>query len=263
MLVLFGDQGVGKSRFFRALSPNPEWFTDAIVLKFGRGDTAHRDQEVLLQGKWVVEIPELAGIWKSDDNDTKNWLTLQSPRVSKKYDPDATELPRRVLFGGSTNLDGVIQDATGSRRFAFLTIGGYKIDIKWIEEHREQIWAQAKVWFDAGEQWWFNDEEFASQVKENQNFKRSHPWEPMVDEWAADKSRFTNDDIYDYVLHMPADRRGHKDNIDIGNILKSLGFKKQSIRVDGKSFKGWVHPNQEIDNLFIGTRWKHIRDQEY
>ncbi len=255
LLVLFGEQGVGKSRFFRAMSPRPEWFTDAIVLKFGRGDTAHRDQEVLLQGKWVVEIPELAGIWKSDDNDTKNWLTLQSPRVSKKYDPDAVELPRRVLFGGTTNLDGVIQDATGSRRFAFLTIGGYKIDVEWVTKNAEQIWAQAKTWLDEGENWWFNDEEFEAQIQENTAFKRSHPWEEAISDWSKDKSRFTTDDIFMYVLDKPMERRTHKDSMDIGSILKGLGFKKLTIKVGDRTMKGWKNSDPEVDNQFAGSRW--------
>lgn len=262
MLVLFGEQGVGKSRFFAAMSPDPGWFTDAIVLKFGRGDTAHRDQEVLLQGKWVVEIPELAGIWKSDDNDTKNWLTLQAPRVSKKYDPDAVELPRRVIFGGSTNLDGVIQDATGSRRFAFLTIGAHKIDVAWVGQNCEQIWAQAKTWFDAGEQWWFNEEEFAEQIRENKAFKRTHPWEEPIEQWAQDKSRFTNSDIFEYVLEKPMERRSHKDSLDVGNILKALGFKKVNIKTGTSVAKGWKHPDPEIDNGFAGKRWMPAGEQD-
>lgn len=255
MLVLYGEQGVGKSRFFRALCPNPDWFTDAIVLKFGRGDAAHRDQEVLLQGKWLVEIPELAGIWKSDDNDTKNWLTLQSPRVSRKYDPDATEMPRRVLFGGTTNLDMVIQDSTGSRRFAFLTIGGNKIDVPWVEKNAEQIWAQAKTWLDSGENWWFDDTEFAQQVEANQAFRQIDPWEDAIIEWAEDKSRFVTDDIYDHVITLERAQRTQRDTNRFSKILQSHGFKKRNIKVNGKTRKAWINPDETVDAEFVGAQW--------
>jgi len=256
MLILFGDQGVGKSRFFRAISPDKEWFSDSTTFKFSR-DTSHRDEELKLQGKFIIEVAELAGIFKSDFSDLKTFLSTPVGTVRRPYDTDAIDLPRRCIFGGTTNVDAVISDTTGGRRFAFLKVGSKKINVKWVEENREQIWAQAKKLFQAREAWWFNDDEFVEQMAENREFGREHPWKSAIMEWIGDKSRFHSDDIFDYVLHMPTERRTQAHLQTIKGILEQEEWRCTTTKVEGESKKPrlWKNPDASIDNLFTGKRW--------
>jgi len=255
MLILHGAQGIGKSRFFEALSPHKDWFTDSPTFKFQR-DTANRDEEIKLQGKWIVEVPELAGIWKSDYNDLKNFLTLQAPTVRKPYDPDPTDMPRRCVFGGSTNSDDVINDPTGSRRFAFLKVGTNKINVEWVNKNSDQIWAQAKSLFDAKQTWWFDDDEMELQTEENKVFRRSHPWTDPILDWAQDKSRFTSADIFKYVLHMELQKQNQRDLADCKGILETAGWRRSTMRSGDKTFKGWKNPIPTIDDQFKSTKWE-------
>lgn len=257
MLILFGEQGLGKSRFFAHLCPNPDWFTDSPVFKFGR-ETAHRDEEIKLQGKWIIEVPELAGIWKSDFNDLNNFLTLQAPVVRKPYSPDAIPLPRRCVFGGSTNYDSIINDSTGSRRFAFLSLRDRKIDIQWVIDNRDQIWAQAKGWYDNKEQWWFNEKEFKMQTIENRGYQREHPWTDKLLDWSRDKSRFTYDDIFEHCIQKSTAQRTGNDLAIIKGILQLNHYRRRKIKIvdSSTSTNAFINPSTRIDDLFKGKKWE-------
>ena len=257
MLILHGAQGIGKSRFFKNLCPDPTWFTDSPTFKFGR-DTAHRDEEIKLQGRWIVEVPELAGIYKSDFNDLKNFLTLRAPVVRKPYATDAVELPRRCIFGGSTNQDDVLNDPTGARRFAFLSMGKDKIDVEWVMENRDQIWAESKTLYQGGEQWWFNDAEFALQTTENRTFQRDHPWADALLMWADDKSRFTLEDMASAVLHKSLKEISPNDQKEIKGIFTLAGWvtnRRINVQGGGTRPRAFINPNAEIDAKYNGTRW--------
>ena len=60
MLVLNGPQGVGKSTLIAKLAG--EWFSDSLNL----GDTKDKTAAEKLQGYWILEIGELAGLKKAE-----------------------------------------------------------------------------------------------------------------------------------------------------------------------------------------------------
>jgi hypothetical protein len=48
-----------------------------------------------------------------------------------------------------------LRDLTGNRRFWPIACG--KIDMDWVVDHRDQLYAEAKARLDAGSQWWVDD----------------------------------------------------------------------------------------------------------
>jgi hypothetical protein len=109
MLILEGEQGLMKSTALRTLGG--EWFSDA------RLDFSNKDTLLLLQGRWIIEMPELEGMNKADTSETKRFLTQHEDIFRKPYGATLTKSPRRCIFAGTVNHETYLKDDSGNRRF--------------------------------------------------------------------------------------------------------------------------------------------------
>lgn len=147
MLVLNGPPGIGKSTIIGRLAS--EWFNDSLKLS----DTKDKTAAEKLQGYWILEIGELAGMSKVEENILKNFLSSQNDIYRASFGKRATPHPRQCIFIGTTNEErGYLRDTTGNRRFWPLKVyGSEKKPWDMTEEEVMQIWAEAKVYFEANE----------------------------------------------------------------------------------------------------------------
>jgi predicted P-loop ATPase len=147
MLVLNGPPGIGKSTIIGRLAS--EWFNDSLKLS----DTKDKTAAEKLQGYWILEIGELAGMSKVEENILKNFLSSQNDIYRASFGKRATPHPRQCIFIGTTNEErGYLRDTTGNRRFWPLKVyGTEKKPWDMTEEEVMQIWAEAKVYFEANE----------------------------------------------------------------------------------------------------------------
>jgi len=145
MLVLESpEQGRGKSSLFRLLGG--AWFADTgLVL----GD---KDSFAQLQGRWLYEMSELDALSRADVKQVKQYIASQSDYFRMSYDRRAREYPRQGVFGGTTNDDHYLVDPTGNRRFWPVRVTRY-IDLAWVREHRDQLFAEALARVEAGKQY--------------------------------------------------------------------------------------------------------------
>lgn len=145
MPVIKGQQGSLKSTGIRDLF-SPDWFSDAEL-----GDLRNKDAAMNLEGIWVHEFAELAGIRASDMNVLKAFISRATDRYRTPYGRNTEDHLRRVVFAGTVNEGGYLSDPTGARRFWPLEMAlGSRVDLDWIAEHRDQLWAEADVLFSAG-----------------------------------------------------------------------------------------------------------------
>ena len=72
MLVLNGPQGIGKSTLISRLAG--EWFSDSLNLS----DTKDKTAAEKLQGYWILEIGELAGLRKAEVETLRSFLSRQN-----------------------------------------------------------------------------------------------------------------------------------------------------------------------------------------
>ena len=147
MLVLNGPPGIGKSTIIRKLGG--EWFNDSLRLS----DTKDKTAAEKLQGYWILEIGELAGMSKVEENILKNFLSSQNDIYRASFGRRATPHPRQCIFIGTTNEDrGYLRDTTGNRRFWPLKVYGANKKA-WDMSSNEvmQIWAEAKAYYEAKE----------------------------------------------------------------------------------------------------------------
>ena len=148
MLVLNGPQGIGKSTLISRLAG--EWFSDSLNL----GDTKDKTAAEKLQGYWILEIGELAGLRKAEVETLRSFLSRQNDIYRAAFGRRATPHPRQCIFFGTTNAEsGYLRDTTGNRRFWPVKTpgGGSKHSWDITTEEIEQIWAEVLVYVKAGE----------------------------------------------------------------------------------------------------------------
>ena len=148
MLVLNGPQGVGKSTLISKLAG--EWFSDSLNL----GDTKDKTAAEKLQGYWILEIGELAGLRKAEVETLRSFLSRQNDIYRAAFGKRATPHLRQWIFFGTTNAEsGYLRDTTGYRRFWPVKTPGNGCKKSWeiSNEEIQQIWAEALVYVKAGE----------------------------------------------------------------------------------------------------------------
>lgn len=144
MLVLEGPQGERKSQFCRMLA-GPEYFSDHVPDL--RGDQVRMSMH--FRGKWLVEFSDLAAFRGAEVELLKATITRRVEIYTPKYGRKERHEPRQCLFIGTTNVDDWIKDETGGRRFWPVKV--VAIDLDWLEEFRDQLFAEAREAYEAGE----------------------------------------------------------------------------------------------------------------
>lgn len=139
MIVLNGAQGIGKSTLIALLGM--DWFSDSLALSDMNDKTAAEK----LQGYWILEIGELAGMKKADLDKVKAFISRQDDKYRASFGRRVTPHPRQCVFFGTTNSEnGYLRDITGNRRFWNVKVNGdgkYK-PWKLGNETIKQIWAE-------------------------------------------------------------------------------------------------------------------------
>jgi len=80
---------------------------------------------------------------------------------------------RPSVLVGTTNSSSFLNDPTGDRRFWVLEIPDTtQIDLAWVRQNRDQLWAQAVDMYRKGMTWWLSDAESALSNKQNAKFRR-------------------------------------------------------------------------------------------
>lgn len=148
MLVLNGQQGAGKSTFLRKLGG--QWFNDSLSLSDTRDKTAAEK----LQGFWLMEVGELAGLRKTDVETLKAFISRQDDVYRASFGRRATPHQRQCIFIGTTNSEhGFLRDITGNRRFWPVNLGiGTKTSWSMTEDEVAQIWAEVMTRYREGEE---------------------------------------------------------------------------------------------------------------
>ena len=155
MLVLNGPQGVGKSTLIAKLAG--EWFSDSLNL----GDTKDKTAAEKLQGYWILEIGELAGLKKAEVETLRSFLSRQNDIYRAAFGKRATPHLRQCVFFGTTNAEsGYLRDTTGNRRFWPVKTPGTGEEHSWdlTAEIICQIWSEALVYVKQGEKLYLSAE---------------------------------------------------------------------------------------------------------
>jgi len=239
LLLLMGVQGSGKSSGLRALF-GTEFFSDRL------SPLGSKDSYVELQGVWCVELSELSAMRRSEIEATKSFLTARVDHVRLPYARRAQALPRQCVFCGTSNDQNPFSDPTGSRRF--WPVRTERIDVVGVAAVRDQLWAEARARFEAGEKWWFEspeltkaaaseaDEHYAPGVLEEEilnwcehpkeRLKRDDDHAPGPLPFDSRPFRVTITDVLLHCIGKPYEKMAYSDVMQVQRCLVHNGWKR-------------------------------------
>ena len=179
VVVLNGPQGMGKSSFFAKLGG--KWFSDSLTI----GDMKDKTAPEKLQGQWILELGELAGLKKVDVETVKAFITRQDDKFRHSYGYSVEDHPRQCIIVGSTNNeDGFLRDITGNRRFWPVTCTKNSKYRPWqVADVVEQLWAEAYMLYQRGEPLYLTPEVEQLAEAEQSDALESDAREGMVAEY--------------------------------------------------------------------------------
>ena len=179
VVVLNGPQGMGKSSFFAKLGG--KWFSDSLTIS----DMKDKAAPEKLQGYWILELGELAGLKKMDVETVKAFITRQDDKFRHSYGYSVEDHPRQCIIVGSTNNgDGFLRDVTGNRRFWPVTCTTNSPHRPWeVESVVPQLWAEAYTLYRAGEKLFLSPEEEKQASMEQTAALESDVREGMIAEY--------------------------------------------------------------------------------
>lgn len=110
---------IGKSTIISKLCG--EWFNDSLLLS----DTKDKTAAEKLQGFWILEIGELAGLKKTEIETLRGFISRQNDVFRASFGRRATPHLRQCIFIGTTNAEhGYLRDTTATAVFSLLRYRG-------------------------------------------------------------------------------------------------------------------------------------------
>lgn len=225
-IVLEGATGIRKSSLLRVLfgGPTGAWFSDDLS-GIGTKDASER-----IQGKWLIELAELASVKRSDQETLKGFLTRLDDRHRPAYGLNARDFARRCVFAGTTNDYTYVTDLTGARRFWPVRMTR-PIDLDLARSMRDQLFAEGLMAVRRGDRYWPVDGELdvLAQVVERRRIRDS--WEDAIEDWAI-KSYQGGPLSSHYLLScvLGVDRATRSDDLRLAQVVQRLGFVREGAK---------------------------------
>jgi len=167
IIVLDGKQGVGKSTIIKSLV-DEDFFSDSLQLS-DMEDSKKAGEKI--QGFWVIEIQELAGMKKADIEKVKSFISTTEDKYRASYGKHVERHPRQcIIFATVNGEQGYLRDLTGNRRFWIIKINSTNVipNFSFDKSFKDQLWAEAKHYYESGEELYLKGE-FLDTAAEYQN----------------------------------------------------------------------------------------------
>jgi putative DNA primase/helicase len=241
MLVLEGKQGTYKSTSLRALAG--KYFAESNAALDGK------DFMQELAGTWIVEFDELDQFRKAESTLIKKKLSQQTDRYRPPYAEKPIDVPRTCVFVGTTNSTEWLTDTTGNRRFWPISVR--KADLDYINENREQLFAEAVALFKSGVHW----HEVPEQTIAEQEMRREQdPWEEIIGSALKDQNKMmynssmveiTASRIASHILGIRTEMYDNRSARRIGRCMRVLNYSASgAVRLDDGSVSKVFTKNQ-------------------
>jgi hypothetical protein len=234
VLVLQGGQGIGKSRILRAMAGAPFYSDSTLAI-------GERDGYQSLRGVWIFELGELDSVRRSDWSAVKAFLSAQVDRFRPSYGRNTIEVPRQVVFAGSTNEGTFLGDSTGSRRFWVRKVIE-PTSVSGLEQARDQLWAEAVHCYRQGEKWWLTDEEEAARREDSEQYQIEDPWAELIGKWLDTRSTTTTGELLRGAIGKSLESITKGDEMRVTALLAARGWFKGRVKVDGTQVMRWSRP---------------------
>lgn len=224
--VFEGKQGNFKSSALKILgAPWHSEIHDSILTK---------DFVQALQGMWLIEISELSSFRKHEMTAIKGRISDPSDRFRPSFGRYTRNWPRQCVMAASTNETNWATDDTGARRFWPVKCGN--IDLDWIADNKNQLFAEATHRYRAGEPW--HNVPQAEAEAEQKHRHMDDPWLETIRSFVGTRTIMRMSDILDE-LHIPLERRTMSEARRAAACLRALGFYAATIWEGKECWRGF------------------------
>src|SRR5271166_1405066 len=229
IIVLEGMEGQGKSSIIEALAGS-ENFSDQEILTL-----TDRAQQEQIQGVWLYEIADLAGMHRADIERVKAFASRTTDRARPAYGRTRVDRPRRCVFFATTNNTDYLMSQTGNRRF--WPVHCYQVQRDALLRDRSQLWAEAYALEASGVSLMLPEHFWPAARALQVDRMELDPWEARLIELETDprfktvvhemewwgEKRVTTRDIFESVLCIGADRQNTVLYRRLSNVMKRIG----------------------------------------
>jgi len=175
VLTFVSKQNLGKTHWAKRLAPKDlDVIADGLIL-----NPADKDSVMTVVSKWIVELGEVdATFRKSDIAALKAFISKDRDTLRRPYARTDSKYARRTVFFASVNDPQFLHDPTGNTRW--WTIHAEALDNKHTID-MQQVWAEVKSLFDAGESWHLDADEVTALNSHNKQHETSKPVHDLID----------------------------------------------------------------------------------
>lgn len=168
--LLISKQGYNKSTFCRRLiPPQLQWgYTDNLIFSEKRQVLQAMSQCLLIN---LDEFNQISA--KVQQGFLKNLIQLPNVKYKPPYGSHVQEFPRTASFIATSNMDDILTDPSGNRRFIGIELTG-PIDVS-VRPNYQQLFAQAEKAIWNGEKTYFDAEQTALIMENNRRYQQIDP----------------------------------------------------------------------------------------
>jgi len=239
VIVILGDQGLGKTRWVYRLLP--ENLENLIASK--NLDPNNKDDQLMMAQYAIILMDELSTILskKASIESFKQLTTQRSMSLRKAYGREITDFSRKASLIGTANEDHILKDLTGNRRFFVIKAKSidqnHNVDILKVLGHAYHLYTK-------GELWYLNQTEIQMVNKHNAQFEDISLYRQLIIKHVRPSEKGEYLSALDIItkINKTYSKDGNASGIKIdpkyashfGKELKSVGIQNNSKSIMGK-----------------------------
>ncbi len=235
--LLISKQGYNKSTFCRRLlPPDLQWgYSDNLILSEKRQVYQAMAQFMLIN---LDEFNQISP--KVQQGFLKNLIQLPTLKYKPPYGSHVMEFPRLASFIATSNMNDILTDPSGNRRFIGIELTG-PIDVS-VRPNHQQLFAQALKALDDGERSYFDAEQVKLIMQSNCQFEVEMPidqyfrlyFEPTEDEQEGEY--LSAAEIFDFLKKQMGSSLKVNSLMGFGRKLANMSELKHKRFVDGTKY---------------------------
>lgn len=250
MIIFEGKEGIYKTTMLKILGG--EWYAPFVGVTHANFE---KDAVDLMRGKWLLELAELAAVRKIEDFERiKAFISCTKDRVRLSYRRDAEDFERQCVLIGTMNPVGdnqYFRDSGENRRFWPVECAEH-INIGWLKEHRDQLFAEAmSIW---SKERLYLDENDAIKIaiKKQEERKPDDAWDDIIATWLMGKDSATPVQLLTECLGFSKDKIQRTHMTRVGICMKKIHWEIRQF--GGNHKKYYVRPGLDMNTLAKQTQ---------
>lgn len=226
IFTLIGPQGKYKTTFFRFLLPPP---LQSYFAENKKNSVGQKDDLIAMVENCLISLDEVDAFEGAELSKLKGVVTAERIKIRRPYAKAPEDLPRMASLCATTNVEHILTDLSGNRRWLCFKVSGIDDPRKWDLDY-EQLYAQLLKEFRDGFPYYFTPEDEAKVNMLNEPFMLKSPEEQLISiRFRKPRGREPYQLMSSEMINLQLNYGRHTtqfSNRKIGDVMSRLGFKR-------------------------------------